>query len=107
MKFIKKIKAWYKKTFNFWRRFSDELDKRKDEVIHRALSVCNRTFPDELLEQPFDTMIEWIIEPHIKKIYTPFIYIDSNEDRGAERAVLKIMELREKLGKQKETTETE
>jgi len=101
-----KIKKWFNRNFRTWERFSDELQKRIDEVIFRAKHACQRTFPDKYLETPFEDLIEWIITPHIKKEYEHYNYVNPEMDRGAERAVQKIMELREKF-EQETTTKKE
>jgi len=82
------------------KKLNKELMRRRDEVIERYKHACARTFPDHLLEEPMAILFEWIITPHIKKEYVKYRHVPPESDRGAENAVYKIMEVREKLNEE-------
>lgn len=103
---FKRIKTFFKDRFRSKNWYVEELEKRLKEVINRAQHIAKRTFPDWLLDKPFNELIYWVIEPHIKIKWIPYIHTKPEEDRGAERAVFKIMELRQKLD-QKENKKRE
>ena len=99
-------RKWLKDRFKSNKHFIKDLQVRISEVIHRGKHACNHTFPDEYLERPFEDLIEWVLTPHIKATFTHYDYISPEMERGAERAVQKIMELRERF-EQKGTNKTE
>ncbi len=94
-----KIKLFFKYRLFPKKEYIKSLEYRRDEVISRAKHFANRTFPDHLLEEPMANMIKWVVEPHIQDHYDVYNPVPDTDDRGAERAVMKIMELREKIEK--------
>jgi len=94
------LKLWYSTHFISDDKVIEELIKRRDEVVNRAISVANRTMP-ESLESIQDTM-EWVVEPHLYRNWNPYKLITAETERSALRTTYKIMEVKEKVEQEKE-----
>ena len=98
-------KLW-KKVKQFFKRDNDdlvmELLERRDEVIKRAKVRLPERFRRE---KQLNAYLAWIIEPHIKKNYTPYRDPNSKSERKAQEAVYNIMEAREQYAMEKEESD--
>lgn len=102
-KTIKRIKEWFRRKFIYNTPMVKRLGAQITEVLTRALYTINRKFPDWLLDKEFPDLIEWIVEPHLSEEWNEYIYVPPEEDRGAERAVQKILEMKDKIDSTKES----
>ena len=59
----------------------DDLIKRRDEVVKRARSEP----PEWVMSAKFEDYLYWLIEPHIKKDYTPYVKLTDNVDRNLQK----------------------
>lgn len=75
------------------KKLINELVKRREEVIRRAILIANKDIPENLIDCQLAEILEWMIEPHIKEEFIEYKKPSDKEVRGFQKVLQKVISI--------------